>query len=115
MELNVSLILTAHRKCYLYESLLSVVSQTDKNFEFVLCLDLAKDKTLVEYCLPLYNMIQCKSKKLITTVGNGTAGFCRNYAFLNTTGDWICYLDGDDLILPNAIEIMKKNIEKTHK
>lgn len=112
MNKIVSLVVTAHRKCFLYESLMSVAAQTDKDFEFILCLDIKKDKTLVEFCKPIFDLINCSSKKIVTICGNGTAGYSRNYAFSNTTTNWISYLDGDDMIMPNAIEIMKKYIEQ---
>lgn len=105
-----SLVLTAHRKEYLAEALISICAQTDKNFEFVLCLDVQKDNDLANYCKPLFDSIQCAEKKIVTIYGNGTAGFTRNKAFGNTTGKWIAYLDGDDMLSPIAVETMKKYI-----
>lgn len=105
-----SLVLTAHRREYLAEALLSVCAQTDKDFEFVLCLDLRKDEDLPCYCTDIFESIQCTKKNLVTIIGNGTAGLCRNEAFGKTTGKWISYLDGDDMISPIAIETMKKYI-----
>lgn len=105
---KVSLVVTAHRREYLIESLLSVATQNNKNFELILCLDIKTDKGLEEYCLPVFNLIQCYNKKIVSIVGNGTAGYTRNYAFKNSTTEWICYLDGDDMIAPNAIDAMIK-------
>lgn len=105
-----SLILTAHRRNFLAEALISVAAQTDKDFEFVLCLDIATDKTLECYCTPFFNEIKCSSKKIVCIQGNGTAGFVRNFAFENANSEWISYLDGDDMIAPNAVEIMKQSI-----
>lgn len=107
-----SLVLTAHRKDYLMEALISVCAQTDQDFEFVLCLDLHEDSQLADYCTSLFEQISCRQKKLITVIGNGTAGFCRNEAFRNTTGRWISYLDGDDMIAPVAVERMKHRIQR---
>lgn len=108
----ISLVVTAHRREYLVESLLSVAAQNNKKFELVLCLDIRKDKELEAYCLPVFNLIKCQNKKIITLVGNGTAGFVRNSAFRNTTGEWICYLDGDDMLSPDAMDVMSGCISR---
>lgn len=105
-----SLVLTAHRPNYLVEALISVAAQTDKDFEFILCLDTATNNALEKYCIPFFNQIKCTDKKIVSVKGNGTAGFIRNYAFKNTTSKWISYLDGDDMISPNAVEVMKQAI-----
>ena len=105
-----SLVLTAHRKEYLSEALMSVCAQTDHDFEFILCLDLRINEDLVDYCSNLFRNIKCTSKTMVTVYGNGTAGFCRNEAFSKTTGRWISYLDGDDMIFPDAVEKMKEQI-----
>lgn len=108
---SISLVVTAHRKNFLYEALTSVAAQNDKEFEFVLCLDLNGDNLLEEYCKNIFDSIQSTKKKIIKIQGNGTAGYSRNEAFRNTTGNWIAYLDGDDIISPNAISIMRAQIE----
>lgn len=106
-----SLIVTANRKNFLIECLMSIMLQTDKNFELILCLDVKNTPDLKEYCNLYFNRIDCTNKKIITLIGNGTAGYTRNYAFKNTSGKWIAYLDGDDMLLPNSIEAMKKYIK----
>lgn len=107
-----SLVVTAHRKVFLYEALISVAAQNDKNFEFVLCLDENGEEGLEEYCKDIFDSIQCAEKRIVKVKGQGTAGYIRNEAFRNTTGQWLAYLDGDDMLSPDAIEIMREQIEK---
>lgn len=109
---KISLIVTAHRKCFLYEALISVAAQDDKDFEFVLCFDVNGEGDLEEYCKDIFDSILCTEKRIVKIEGHGTAGYIRNEAFRNTTGNWLAYLDGDDIIAPNAIRIMREQIEK---
>lgn len=109
---RISLIVTAHKKCFLYEALISVAAQNEKNFELVLCIDENGEEGLEEYCKDVYDSIQCSEKKIVKIQGQGTAGYARNEAFRNTTGKWIAYLDGDDMISPTAIKTMYEQIEK---
>ena len=109
---KISLIVTAHRKCFLYEALISVAAQDDKDFEFVLCFDETGEGGLEEYCKDIFDSIQCAEKRIVKIKGQGTAGYIRNEAFRNTTGNWLAYLDGDDIIAPNAIRTMREQIEK---
>ncbi len=106
-KLILSLVVTAHRKEYLAEALISVANQSDKDYELVLCLDLNINRDLDVYCKQFYDNINCSKKRMLTISGNGTAGYCRNEAFRNTSGAWIAYLDGDDMLAPDAVETMK--------
>lgn len=109
---KISLVVTAHRKCFLYEALISVAAQDDKDFEFVLCIDSNGEEGLEEFCKDIFDCIECTEKRIVKVKGQGTAGYIRNEAFSNTTGNWLAYLDGDDIIAPDAIRIMREAIEK---
>ena len=106
MKKLLSLVVTAHRREYLTEALFSVCAQTHKKFELVLCIDTSIDEGLCRFIEPLFNIIQCDTKKMIVIKGNGTAGHTRNTAITSTSGEWIAYLDGDDMLFPTAIERM---------
>lgn len=107
---KISLVVTAHRKRYLMEALMSVAAQKNKRFELILCLDLNIENDLKEFCDNMFAKIDCEKKRIITFYGNGTAGACRNHAISNATGDWIAYLDGDDMISPDAMEVLANEI-----
>lgn len=109
---KISLILTAHRREFLSEALISICAQTDKDFELVLCLDLSVDEGLIHFVEPLFNSVCCKEKKKFGIFGNGTAGYTRNYAIAMSSGNWIAYIDGDDMIYPSAIQCMRRKMSE---
>lgn len=41
---------------------------------------------------------------------NGGLSSVRNYIIENAQGEWICFIDGDDLLADNAVEIIRKNL-----
>lgn len=107
----VSLIITTYKgDKYLERTLKTVVNQTYQNLEIIVVDDngygtssqkksekiIGKFKENIEY------IIHEKNK-------NGAAA--RNTALLNCHGDYICFLDDDDLILPNRIDKCVKVLE----
>lgn len=105
-----SLVLTANRRNFLREALISVCAQDDQDFEFMVCLDTSIDTGLSSYVNPLIKCMRCSSVRVISVEGNGTAGFIRNIGFRESSGEWISYIDGDDMLAPSAISSMKKYI-----
>ncbi|GEM_PF-676753 len=97
---------TYNQAHYIEESIRSVLDQSFKDFELVICNDGSTDNTLE--VLSKYNdpRIKVVSKK------NGGTGSALNEALKHSTGSWICWLSSDDLYEPNALDIFKKAIRQ---
>ena len=84
----------------------SILRQTYKNFELILVNDGSTDGTSRILCSYKDNRI-----KLINQENNGT-GSARNTGLKYATGDYICFIDGDDYVVPSFLnetyELIKK-------
>ena len=86
----------------------SIVAQTDKNFEVLFVNDGSTDKSK-----ELLNKI-CASRgnfKLFTTK-NGGAAAARNFGIDKANGDYICFVDADDIVSPNYIKTLRQLISE---
>lgn len=108
-----TLLVTAHRTNYLLEAITSVIAQTDKAFSLVFCADINHSPEVYSFFEKYRPYVQCENSRTIVVNGNGTAGFVRNAGFRTAETEWVCYLDGDDMLLPNAIETVNKEIRST--
>lgn len=97
---------TYNQAHYIEESITSVLNQSFKDFELVICNDGSTDNTLE--VISKYNdpRIKVISKK------NGGTGSALNEALKNSNGSWICWLSSDDLYEPNALEIFNNAIKQ---
>jgi glycosyltransferase involved in cell wall biosynthesis len=80
------------------ETLDSVYAQTYKNLEVIVVNDGSTDRTLA--ILENYN----NPITILSTENNGVS-HARNLGFKHSKGDYIQYLDADDLLMPAKIEI----------
>lgn len=97
-----------NREKYIAETIESVLLQTFKDFEIIIIDDGSTDNSLK-------NLEPFKEKvKLITQI-NSERAVSRNNGVKNSTGEYIAFLDSDDIWLPNKlekqIEILDKNKE----
>lgn len=87
---------------YVDDCVLSVLSQTYKNWELILIDDCSTDKTpqkILKYCQ------QDKRIKFYTTEKrSGGPAHPRNIGISHASGDFIAFLDVDDLWLPNKLQ-----------
>ncbi len=85
---------------YLNECIKSIVNQTYKNIEIILVDDESKDKCpqICEQWAIKDNRIKVIHKK------NEGLGMARNTGIENATGDYIYFIDSDDMLDINAIE-----------
>lgn len=99
--------------CYNVEKFLndcfeSLQKQTYKNLEIIFVNDGSTDKTLAmlqSFCTKNNNA------KLINQSNQGLSG-ARNTGLANANGEYVYFMDSDDFVSSNAIEIMLDNIKK---
>lgn len=98
---------TYNRASLLKRSLDSVVNQNSV-FEVIIVDDCGKDntKSIVESYKEKLNIIYIRHSK------NGGVNTARNTAIRNASGDWLVFLDDDDELVPNAINVISEKICK---
>jgi glycosyltransferase involved in cell wall biosynthesis len=83
---------------YIEETISSVLAQTWSNLEIIVVDDGSKDATLAK-------ARQFEGEKVrVVTQKNAGASAARNHAFSLATGEYIQYLDADDLLHPHKIQ-----------
>ena len=98
------------KKKYVKETIKSVLNQTHQNFEIIIIYD---DLDLQD--LPYLNKIKNFDKRINLIINNKNmgAGMSRNIAINYSKGDFIAFLDSDDIWkknkLENQIKFMKQN------
>lgn len=104
---KVSLIIPVYNEApFLKRCLDSVVNQTDKSAQVIIVDDGSTDGS-AEIC--------DKYKKCGFEVyhkKNGGVSSARNFGMKKAKGEYITFLDSDDVLLPNAIQIMTKEAEQ---
>lgn len=85
---------------FLAESIRSVIAQTYKNWELLLVDDCSTDNT-EEVLRPFLSDSRIRFLKNETNCG---AALTRNRALREAQGEWIAFLDSDDLWMPEKIE-----------
>lgn len=85
---------------YIVETLESCIHQTYKNIEVIVVDDGSKDNSLK--VATDYALTHPQVKIIVQQNGGGCKA--RNTAFANSTGDYIMYLDADDIISDDKIE-----------
>ncbi len=94
---------------FLKKCLDSVIVQTMKSFEIIIIDDKSTDRSLKianEYT-DKFNYI-----KIVNLQKNNGVSFARNIGLEHARGEYIFFLDSDDFIESNFLEVMYKNIKK---
>ena len=100
----ISIIMTCHNgEKYLNDAILSVFKQTYNNWELIFIDNNSTDNSKNIICS--YNDKRIKYFKLENTLNLGSV---RNYAFTKCLGDFISFLDVDDLWLNKKLELQVK-------
>lgn len=105
-ELISVIVLAYNVEKYIEQCLKSIIGQTYINLEILVILDGCTDKTKT-----IVNKIARKEPRIriIEHKNMGTC-LCRIEGYQEATGKYITYVDGDDYIEPNMIEVMYSNL-----
>lgn len=104
---KVSVIVPTHNSNkYINECISSLINQTYKNLEIIVVDDGSTDDTL-----EIIKTKKDKRIKIINTKKHIFTGIARNIGIDESNGDYICFLDSDDIFLPDKIEKQLKYME----
>ncbi|HBI7120226.1 TPA: glycosyltransferase family 2 protein, partial [Clostridium perfringens] len=111
VDFNISIIVPVYNvESYLSDCLKSLQNQTYSNFEVIVVDDGSKDNSGIiakEFCN------KDKRFKYIKQENKGLGG-ARNTGLLNAKGEYIFFLDSDDKLTVNAVELMKNKIKNNN-
>src|SRR6266540_3355288 len=106
----VSVLMTSYnREKYISAAIESVLASTYTNFELIITDDQSRDSTVA--IARKYAEIDKRIRIVVNEKNLGQFGN-RNFAATLAKGKYIKYLDSDDLIYPNGLEIMVNMMEK---
>lgn len=104
-DMKYSIIITVYNgEKYLYKCISSVINQTYKNYELIIVDDGSTDNTKQIANQFKYDNIKYFYKE------NGGVSDARNFGISKVTGEYFMFVDADDYISINALEIVNKNI-----
>lgn len=95
---------------YLQKCLDSVVLQEEDDFEIILVDDGSTDRRCPAICDEYKNRYPCMINLIHKE--NGGTGSARNTGILQAKGEYICFLDSDDYLVPGSISCLKKALKK---
>lgn len=96
---------------YLNNCLDSIINQTYKNFEVIIVNDGSPDnsqKIIDKYANKYPDKIKSYIKK------NGGLGSARNFGIERANGEYICFVDSDDFIEDNMLELLNNFVKDTN-
>ena len=109
----VSVVIPTYNKSLVIESTLrSVLQQTYKDVEIILVDNGSTDDT--REVIDKFITVNPGNWKIIDVEENIGPSNARNLGILNSTGNYIFFLDGDDIFLPTKIEVQVKFMEENH-
>ena len=109
-EISISIIIPCYnQEKYIEECLQSILNQKFNNYEIICVNDGSTDNTLA-----IINQYKTKNSKVkvISFDENKGTSQARKAGVLNSRGKYIMFVDPDDTLANNALEIAFKNIEK---
>lgn len=107
-----SIIIPTYNRARLIESTLdSVLNQTFKDYEVIIVDDGSADDT--KEVIEKYISDNKSNKFCYYYKPNGERGAARNYGFERAKGQWITFLDSDDIFYPNHLQLAF-DVIKTH-
>lgn len=95
---------------YVGDSVSSIANQTYKDFELVAVNDGSTDNTVEEFRRVVEKYPELKYK--LIERANGGLSAARNTALNYATGEWVVFIDSDDVIHPQYLETLLDDAEK---
>jgi len=89
------------------EAIKSVLSQSYKNWELIIIDNYSSDNT--QKVIKKYNDERIQSFMI---KNNGIIAISRNYGLIKSSGDWITFLDSDDIWYPSRLKIFIDTMNK---
>lgn len=103
-----SIIIPLYNKAeYICMSIDSILSQTFQNFEIIIVDDGSTDSSFSI----VQNHYQLNRVRLLQQANAGPAA-ARNTGVKNAIGEWVLFLDADDVLLPDALDTFAKLIKE---
>ena len=99
------IITTFNRRKLLEKAIESVLSQTYKNFELIIVNDCSTDDTL-----SYLNSLDNDRISIFTNEKNMHVSYSRNRAIEQANGEWIVFVDDDDIMLENKLQVLADTI-----
>ncbi len=99
---------TYNRASYLIKTVQSVLAQDYTDFELIIVDDGSTDDTEQT----VFKLYDSNPKVRYFKTINRERGAARNFGFEQAKGDYVCFLDSDDLLLPNHLNVLSKAINK---
>ena len=90
-----------NKKEYIIQTVDSVLKQTFQDFEIIIIYD---DENLEDYKYLINNFNKNPNIKVIKNPRNLGVGISRNIGIKNSSGQFLAFLDADDLWLPNKLD-----------
>jgi teichuronic acid biosynthesis glycosyltransferase TuaG len=105
-----SVIIPVHNgECYLEHALRSVLNQSYNKLEIIIINDASEDRTMQI----AGNFLQGNENiKIITLQQNRGVAFARNTGLQNASGNYIAFLDSDDLWMPEKLAMQIRAMEE---
>ena len=111
---KVTFAITHHeRPGKLIDAVLSAVKQTYKNIEIVVIDDGSKSPQTLAELAHIEDLLIRVGGRLVRQE-NAYLGAARNCAIRNAQGEYICFLDDDDIAFPELVETLVTAAESTH-
>lgn len=103
-----------NKELYLAETIESVIQQSSDLWELILVDDGSADNSIniAKQYADNYSSISLYERKTVNSELKG-ANACRNIGANHAKGDWLVFLDADDIMLPNCIENRLQQIRLT--
>ncbi len=112
MQEKVSIIISCFNKDnYIAETIESVINQTSSAWELIVIDDVSNDKSVEIIEKFAY---QDKRIRFFRNQSNRGANYSRNYGASLSTGDYLIFLDADDLLLNTCVETRLKYVSKNN-
>jgi len=107
---------TYNRYKYMLNALNSVLNQTHENTEIIVVNDYSSQEeyssfTVADSRVKLINLDKDTNSRIVC--GFPSVGYVRTVGMKNSTGEYIAFLDDDDIWLPNKLELQLKVMKLT--